>query len=192
MLTLAIRPAAIIASYSGAAESKGVLMTTPSLSIIVPVLNQQATLAAFVSQLLDAAEEVAASFEIVLVDDGSTDHSSEIIADLAVRFPQVRAEYHARSRGNLTVESATRRARGSLVVVQHPLATICSTTLRHKCMQAKLGDHKAGSTGIERKLNRSAPHDVNHSTLAIPHAFENRVKRNSRDVSGICPPRYQV
>lgn len=166
-------------------------MRTPSLSIIVPVFNQQATLSVRVTQLLEAAEEIAPSFEIVLVDDGSTDHSCEIIADLTIRFPQVRAEYHTRSRGNITVESARRRALGETVVVHDPKVAVDAAMLRHACLQARAGSFQVAKPAEKTSANQRV---YEHSEMpALPHAFANRAKRTSRrDVSGICPPRYQV
>jgi len=51
-----------------------------SLSIVVPVFNEQATLARVVHKLIDVVPHL---FEVVVVDDCSTDQTTEIAAELA-------------------------------------------------------------------------------------------------------------
>lgn len=61
----------------------------PSLSIVLPVHNVQTTLAATVEQLLEIAPELTDRFELVLIDDGSSDATSDSARELAVGYPQV-------------------------------------------------------------------------------------------------------
>lgn len=59
-----------------------------SLSALVPVYNCQATIAPLVSHLLEHLAELTNRFELVIIDNGSTDATAEIVADLAVVYPQ--------------------------------------------------------------------------------------------------------
>jgi glycosyltransferase involved in cell wall biosynthesis len=63
-------------------------MTPPELqlSVVMPLYNEAATIAANVEQTLNVLRMLG-PFEIILVDDGSTDHSADEIAQLARRFP---------------------------------------------------------------------------------------------------------
>ena len=63
-------------------------MTTPELqlSVVMPVFNEAALIAVNVEQTLGALRMLG-PFELILVDDGSTDRSGEEIAQLAQRFP---------------------------------------------------------------------------------------------------------
>lgn len=63
-------------------------MTT--VSVVVPVYNSESTLATLVQSTLLVLSESAKRSEIILVNDGSTDDSWEIIQDLANEYPQVR------------------------------------------------------------------------------------------------------
>lgn len=62
-------------------------MSAPKVSIIVPVYNSAQYLPDCLNSLL--AQELP-SFEVICVDDGSTDASPRILAEYASRYPQIR------------------------------------------------------------------------------------------------------
>lgn len=72
---------------------------TPPLCVLLPVHNVQATLAADVAKLLDTLPELAAWFDLLIIDDGSTDATCEIAEELVTEFPQVRLIRHSMRRG---------------------------------------------------------------------------------------------
>ncbi len=57
----------------------------PQISIVIPVYNEEACLAELISRTLASCRRMRRTFEIILIDDGSRDHSSEIIRDAATR-----------------------------------------------------------------------------------------------------------
>lgn len=61
----------------------------PSLSVVVPVHNVQSTLAGVVEELLEIVPELTPVFEVLLVDDGSTDATRETANELSLSYPQV-------------------------------------------------------------------------------------------------------
>ncbi|MBE2214345.1 MAG: glycosyltransferase family 2 protein [Opitutaceae bacterium] len=60
----------------------------PTLSFIVPCHDEEAVLPLAIPRLLAAGAATNESFEIVLIDDGSTDRTWELIADAATRDPE--------------------------------------------------------------------------------------------------------
>ena len=91
----------------------------PSLSYILLVHNAQDTLDRQVARLLDVLGDLAARFELVVVDDGSTDQTAEVAVELARRYPQIRLEGYGRPRGpEAAVRTGVIRATGDIVLVQ--------------------------------------------------------------------------
>ena len=90
-----------------------------SISVILPVRNAQATLLQEVSQMLDVLPDVAARFELILVDDASTDRTEEVACELTRTYPQVRFVRHHDSRGNrAAVQTGLEHATSETVLVQ--------------------------------------------------------------------------
>ncbi len=65
-------------------------MTSNSLSIVIPVFNSEAILPVLVGDLRQVLTSLAAHYEVVLVNDCSTDGSWEVICQLAREYEWVR------------------------------------------------------------------------------------------------------
>lgn len=90
-----------------------------SLSIVLPVHNAEETLAEQVCHLLDILPELTRDFEVLIIDDGSTDHTEEVAAHLAIEFPQVRSARHRCRKGiSAAVQTGLERTTGDIVFVQ--------------------------------------------------------------------------
>lgn len=92
------------------------------LSVIFTAWNEEATLERAVAAarqagtLLRGAADIS-SFEIVVVDDGSTDRTAEIAEKLAVEDPRVRLVSHPHNRGlGAAMRTGYATCRGRLVV----------------------------------------------------------------------------
>lgn len=57
-------------------------MNSPSISVVVPVFNSQDTLVDLVQRLTRTLENLCSNYEIILVNDGSIDHSWQVIEKL--------------------------------------------------------------------------------------------------------------
>ena len=82
---------------------------TAPLSFIMPAYNCAATVAQSVASILDG--NLNPGDEIVIVDDGSTDQTAQILGQLAAQHPQIRLVPHSRNKGggaarNNAVENA--------------------------------------------------------------------------------------
>ncbi|QMU59570.1 MAG: glycosyltransferase [Boseongicola sp.] len=88
-----------------------------SVSIVVPFLNEEDTLAALYEELSAVESELGTPFEIIFVDDGSTDKSRSVAQDLAARHDNLRLIGFRRNFGKAAALSyGFRVATGDVVV----------------------------------------------------------------------------
>ena len=59
------------------------------LSIVVPIYNEEESLPFLVNQLLEVLQPMDETFELVLVNDGSSDNSAEVIRKLSFDIPEL-------------------------------------------------------------------------------------------------------
>ncbi len=69
------------------------------LSIFFPAYNDSGTIASLVIAARQAASRLTPDFEIIVVNDGSSDRTQEIADELARTYPEVRVVDHGRNRG---------------------------------------------------------------------------------------------
>ncbi len=98
-------------SKDGQLESTGY-----TLSILIPVYNEKET----IKTILDRVRAVAINKEIVVVDDGSTDGTRELLKqEIEGHYPDVRIYYHERNCGKgAAVRTAIEKATGEYVIIQ--------------------------------------------------------------------------
>lgn len=70
-----------------------------SLSIFFPCYNDKGTIARLVRDAQETAQTLTHDFEIIVIDDGSTDGSHELLSELEHHVPELRVIFHEKNRG---------------------------------------------------------------------------------------------
>jgi glycosyltransferase involved in cell wall biosynthesis len=71
----------------------------PSVSIVVPALNEQGTLQHAVEWTISVLREISEDYEVIIVDDGSTDETGRIADGLAVKSSHIKVIHNPRPSG---------------------------------------------------------------------------------------------
>lgn len=115
----------MLPSVSNAAASKSD-PAMPEASVVVPVFNEAENIPALLARLIPVMERVAASFEIIFVDDGSSDATLAAARQAHAQDHRVRAISFSRNFGKeIAIAAGLDYARGQAVVImdadlQHP------------------------------------------------------------------------
>jgi glycosyltransferase involved in cell wall biosynthesis len=93
-------------------------MSEPLYTITVPVFNELESLPKLYQRMKDTMDSTGETWELVLVDDGSTDGSTQLIQELAREDPRVRPVIFARNFGHqIAITAGLDYSRGQAVVV---------------------------------------------------------------------------
>lgn len=85
-------------THSSPSSSRPGAGETPLLSVIVPVLNEADNIAPLIAEIEAALSDVCV-FEILYIDDASTDRTPEILKELKATRPYLRVIRHDRTSG---------------------------------------------------------------------------------------------
>jgi dolichol-phosphate mannosyltransferase len=92
-------------------------VTAPDLSVVFPVYNEEENIPILLQEIAAALEGRGWTYEIVAVDDGSTDRSLEVLRASRERYPMLRVLALEKNSGQTAaLDAAWRAARGELVV----------------------------------------------------------------------------
>lgn len=69
------------------------------LTIVVPAYNEELRLAATIETFIDYLKRHSWEYELIIVNDGSKDHTEQVIEQLAAKYPQVRGINLAKNSG---------------------------------------------------------------------------------------------
>ena len=87
----------------------------PALSVVMPVYNERATIRA----ILDRVRSVGLAHEIVVVDDGSTDGTRQVLTELEPLIPELRLILHERNQGKgAAVVTGIQQATQDILLIQ--------------------------------------------------------------------------
>ena len=92
--------------------------SAPAISVVTPMHNEEACVEEFVRRTDAALGAMGRSYEIIVVSDGSTDRTEELVRKLRDRHPSLRGIFLARNGGQCTaLYAGIQESRGDLVVV---------------------------------------------------------------------------
>ena len=96
-------------------------VTRPWASVVIPIKDERDNLVPLTEQLvkvLDAREESrSAPFELIFIDDGSSDGSSEVLDSLVARYRTVKVFHFDRNYGqSAAFDAGFKRSTGELVM----------------------------------------------------------------------------
>jgi glycosyltransferase involved in cell wall biosynthesis len=87
------------------------------ISVVVPVYNEEENLPILVPKLLEVLKGLHKTYEVIFVDDGSSDGGGKVLKEMAIRYPPIRILRFKANRGlSAALLAGMREARGDILV----------------------------------------------------------------------------
>ncbi len=90
---------------------------TPYISVVIPVFNEAENLPELLQKVNSSLESMGRPFEIIVIDDGSTDNTNILLRDLKAKYPALKAVIFRRNFGQSAAMTAGFDLAGGQVVV---------------------------------------------------------------------------
>ena len=135
----------------------------PELSVIVPVFNEADNILPLIARLLPVLGRCVASFEVIFIDDGSSDATLDLLRRANDEDPRIRAVSFSRNFGKeIAIAAGLDHANGEAVVImdadlQHPPELIDSFVARWRDGYKNVFGTRASRAG-ETALRRILAH----------------------------------
>jgi glycosyltransferase involved in cell wall biosynthesis len=93
-------------------------LSTPTISVVIPAFNEESTLPTLYARLTAVLASLPAPYELIIVDDGSTDRTLELLRQLRTEDQRVRFIRLARNFGHQAALTAgLAHTRGQAVII---------------------------------------------------------------------------
>ena len=130
-------------------------MSQPFLSVVIPAYNEALRLGSTLEKVCEFLSTRSYGVELIVVDDGSTDQTPQILEDLQSRYPLLRVLRNERNRGKgFSVRRGVLEAGGELVLFTDSdlSAPIEETNKLLAALESSQADAAVGSRALKRRL----------------------------------------
>ena len=76
--------------HGEASTGQKLARTAPGVSVIIPVYNEETTIGPVLDEVVGVLDGLTLPYEILVVDDGSTDNTADVLGQASRRHPSVR------------------------------------------------------------------------------------------------------
>ncbi|MGB5373384.1 MAG: glycosyltransferase [Polyangiales bacterium] len=129
--------------------------TVPSISIVIPVFNEEAILRAAILDLVDRLSFLPWSYEILIAENGSTDRTLEIATELTGRFDALRCHHTVEPNYGKALREGILDAKGETVICDE--IDLCDTDFYQRALSLLRDssvDFVVGSKAMEGAMDR--------------------------------------
>lgn len=88
----------------------------PTISVVFPCFNDQGTIGNLIKETFLILPTLCKNYEVIVVDDGSTDGSCDLLLKLKGQYPNLKLAFHPKNLGyGAALRSGFQKAKGDLI-----------------------------------------------------------------------------
>ena len=189
---MARSPAEVLASRPASTISPG--GDGVDVSVLVPAKDEAENLPLFMEQAASALQQGGATFEVIVVDDGSVDDTWPVLQRLRERYPFLRVERHRARRGIADALRTGYLASRGRVLVFYPADLQFKPEDIPRLVAPILADEADMVTGFkegkyEKRFVSGVYNALSRSLFKVPVRDLNSVKAYRREIMDVLPVR---
>jgi len=162
-----------------------------SLSVLLPVYNVQSTIVETVLEILDVVSELTEEFELVIIDDGSEDATTEVIHELTHDYPQVRVVSHRKRLGReAAIRTGFQHSKGEIIFVRDDPACLASDAISRLWHAAQQPVCMSGALAAKPRREKNGRKDQHASRHAGYHMADRPTMERLHGSSQPTRPNY--
>lgn len=106
------------------------MLSNSSITVFLPAFNDEKSIGALVTNALDILPTLTGDFEVLVVNDGSSDATRAVLEQLALRSPNVKVVNHERNQGyGAALRAGFNNASKELIFTQMATASMTYASL---------------------------------------------------------------
>ncbi len=149
----------------------------PALSVFFPAYNEEDNLRGLVEEVITVLPQVAKDYEVIIVDDGSTDQTYQVAQQLTQQYSHLRVVTQENRGYGGALQKGFAEAKYDWIFYsdadqQFDLAEIKKLILHTQNNQLIIGYRQERAEGLKRKLIAKALKLWNHFWLGFPFEFK--------------------
>lgn len=113
--------------------------TQPHITVIVPAFNEEATIVITVNNIAEHLAQLSPHWDIVVIDDGSLDHTANVIRDLSADLHTTLVRFSRNFGKEYAITAGLEHASGDIVICMDADGQHCSTLLEKMLEKWRLG-----------------------------------------------------
>ncbi|OGV76019.1 MAG: glycosyl transferase family 2 [Methylotenera sp. RIFCSPLOWO2_02_FULL_45_14] len=113
--------------------------TQPHITVIVPAFNEEATIVTTVNNIAEHLAQLSPHWDIVVIDDGSLDHTANVIRDLSADLHTTLVRFSRNFGKEYAITAGLEHASGDIVICMDADGQHCSTLLEKMLEKWRLG-----------------------------------------------------
>lgn len=160
----------------------------PSLSILLPTYNDEQTIAQVLRKAASMGKKLAKKFEIIVINDGSTDHTPKILHSLQKEIPQLQILNHSQNQGyGISIKELYYAGTMAWLVTlpgdnQIDPAEVIKLEREHETADMILGKRQKRGDHIKRQIQSRTYNFLLKLFFTIPTSDVNTIRLMKREV----------